>query len=230
MNDEQIARFRAFLADKDYRGALEYMAHLEDVSPAHPVFAYHMGFVWRVVGDFEAAAKEYQRAIALDARFAPAFLGLGIVRQLQGRFDEAVAVLERAVALDSEYASAWNSLGLTYKRLGSFEAAMAAYRRAQQALVGAAHRDAREQGSIREAHTAAGERALVVDGTHLSLVRKALQSDVMYATVMNNIGQLFVEMGDRDQARKAFLESIEFIAPGSGYRAPIDSLARLQAE
>lgn len=230
MNDEQLARFRAFLAEKDYPGALEYLARLEAESPGHPVFAYHMGFVWRVAGDFDAAAKEYQRAIALDARFAPAFVGLGIARQLQGNHDEAVSVLEQAARLDPEYVSAWSSLGLTYKKMGSLGAAMAAYRRAQEVLVGAAHRHARGQSSIREAETPTGGRALLVSENHFLLIRKVLQSDVMYATVMNKIGKLYAQMGDREQARRAFLESIEFTPPGSGYRAPIDNLAELQAE
>ena len=52
----------------------------------------------------------------------------------------------------------------------------------------------------------------------------------MYATLTNNIGNCYLEIGRASEARAAFLESIEFIPDGVEYEPPFHNLRALDSE
>lgn len=78
-------------------------------------------------GDFAAAEKAYQRAVALDPGDPHSWNGLGILLAGPlGRYDEAEAAYRQAIALDPGYADPWTNLGRlleTRKRLDEAEQA-----------------------------------------------------------------------------------------------------------
>ena len=59
----------------------------------------------------EAALREFERAVALDASEPRYLAGLGVTLNTLGRHDEAVAALERAAALDPDYLDAHPAAG-----------------------------------------------------------------------------------------------------------------------
>lgn len=231
MNQAQYGKLQALLGSRDYDEALRYLAGLERANPQNPTFPYHRGLVLRLSGDLDGAATEYARALSLSPRLPEARLGLGIVRQLQGKLSQAIHELKTAVELDPTRASAWNRLGLTYKKSGRLREALDAYHRAQEAVTNAAFDKIRDRpGALSEGTGPEGERVLQVGPEYMRLARHELMADTMYSTVMNNIGQLYAEVGDIRQARSALQEAIEFIPEGSDYRDPIDNLAALDDE
>jgi tetratricopeptide (TPR) repeat protein len=75
------------------------------------------------------AVGAFRKAIALDPRFAPAYLQLGRALSAGRDYDEAVAAYRRLLERMPEHATANHDLGWTLMRLGRFDEAIAAYRR-----------------------------------------------------------------------------------------------------
>ncbi|MGE3840976.1 MAG: protein kinase [Vicinamibacterales bacterium] len=83
------------------------------------------------------AIAQFERAIALDPRYALAWAGLGATRQLKGQFlgstalmFQGVEALKAAVTLEPTLASAHHQLGSAYGAIGLHAEALAAARRA----------------------------------------------------------------------------------------------------
>jgi len=56
----------------------------------------------------------------------------------------------------------------------------------------------------------------------------ALGSDILYANIVNNIGTLFIETGEIEEARKCFLEAISFTPQGVKFDNPHINLENLK--
>jgi tetratricopeptide (TPR) repeat protein len=63
---------------------------------------------------------------------------------------------------------------------------------------------------------------------YFSAFSSALKSDILYSNMVNNIGTLFAEKGEIEEARKCYMESIEFIPQGVKYDNPFIGLESLQ--
>jgi Flp pilus assembly protein TadD len=182
------------------------------------------------MNNFAEAVRSYECAIKLDPTVPTFHLGLGIAFQQQGDFNSAIGALKRALELDPEYANAWNSLGLTYKMGDDCAGALKAYRHAQEMVVAAASKwvKAALPDATQVGFNDAGEKGLLLTPEYFSALKSRLRADLMYATVMNNIGGCYLELGQVSEARNAFLESIEFIPDGAEYEPPFIGLRRLE--
>jgi Flp pilus assembly protein TadD len=101
-----------------------------DVRGDSPAAHYNLGTALSVAGQFDEAVIEYERAIALDPRYAVAYSNLGSVLLQQGRSRDAVRRLEQAVTLNPQNAEALNSLSVAYAAEGDVEKALATIDRA----------------------------------------------------------------------------------------------------
>jgi type IV pilus biogenesis/stability protein PilW len=72
---------------------------------------YQLGAEALRAGRREEAAREFDEAVRLDGRHAPAHLGRGIVFQYFGRMPDAEREYRRAIELDPELSDAHNALG-----------------------------------------------------------------------------------------------------------------------
>jgi tetratricopeptide (TPR) repeat protein len=54
-----------------------------------------------------------------------------------------------------------------------------------------------------------------------------LKRDSTAATILNEMGILFMDLGEHDNARQKFLEAIEYIPDGEDFSEPADNLERL---
>jgi superkiller protein 3 len=61
-------------------------------------------------GEVDEAIACFQKAIALDPKFAMAHDNLGLALADKGQWDEAIACFQKAIALDPKYAAAHNNL------------------------------------------------------------------------------------------------------------------------
>jgi tetratricopeptide (TPR) repeat protein len=85
---------------------------------------------------FSATEASLKKAMALDPKFASAYLQLGILYSAHGRLQEAAEQYEKAIAADPALEEAHYRLGQTYRRLGQTEKAseeLAIYQRLAQA-------------------------------------------------------------------------------------------------
>jgi len=120
------------LADrKDWDGAIrQFEIAAGNVQYQTPEWAiYNAAEAYRAKGDLAKAEDTYRRAIRINDRYAPAYLGLSNVLSGEGRWEEAAAVLRQCVDKVPDYAEGWMALGRVYARLKRQAAAADAFRR-----------------------------------------------------------------------------------------------------
>ena len=63
-----------------------------------------------------------------------------------------------------------------------------------------------------------------LEAGYFPFVKRYLMKDLRYAIVGNNIGGVYLEAGDHDSAKNAFIESIKMTPQGISYPPPHDGL------
>jgi tetratricopeptide (TPR) repeat protein len=81
-------------------------------------------------GKFDEAISEYQKAIAINSKYAMAYNNLGVIREELGNLDEAISEYQNAITADPKYALAHNNLGLILENRNKFDDAVREYREA----------------------------------------------------------------------------------------------------
>ena len=172
------------------------------------------------VEGYRRAVQTYEKALALDAGYAPAWarlaLALGHVSDYAGSSDEiqalqerAAAAAEKAVALAPELADGYVSRGLTRSVVRrDWEGARSDYARAEalspassDTLALMAHWSLLATGRVGEA---------------IALLRKATAIDPLNADAWNELGAALLASGDLAQARKVLERSLS-LAPGAEF-------------
>ncbi len=98
--DEAIREFEKAAADVRYQ------------TPEWAV--YNMAEAYRQKGNAAKAEEQYRRALRLNERYAPAYIGLSSLLAKEGRAEEAETVLLRCVKAVPDYVDGWMELGRTY--------------------------------------------------------------------------------------------------------------------
>ncbi len=98
--DEAIREFEIAAADVRYQ------------TPEWAV--YNMAEAYRHKGNAAKAEEQYRKAIRLNERYAPAYIGLSSLLTKAGRAEEAEAVLLRCVKAAPDYVDGWMELGRAY--------------------------------------------------------------------------------------------------------------------
>ena len=97
-----------------------YIASAPDRALAH----YHAGMQLLGPGDFEGAAGQFTKAIAIFPEYAGAYLGRGKARQSAGHSEAAFADFEKAIAIDSTLEAAYTFLGIIERSNGNTDKAL----------------------------------------------------------------------------------------------------------
>lgn len=103
------------------------------LSQAHPVIPFLHKFLadcYVGLGQLEAAAKSYKRALEIKPDQAEVFNKLGVTLNRLGQVGAAVRHFERALEIESNNAVAHNNLGLAYRKSNRLAAAVSSYKRA----------------------------------------------------------------------------------------------------
>src|SRR5580700_10744451 len=79
---------------------------------------YYAGIDLFGEGKLDEAIAEYERAIALDPKFADALHGLAQAYYAKEDFDRAIEIARRIVALDPDDILAWTAISRAYQRKG----------------------------------------------------------------------------------------------------------------
>src|SRR5258707_1124819 len=85
------------------------------------------GVAWYVKGDYDRAIADYDEAIRLHPRYAPAFNNRGNVWYRKGDKDRAIADYDEAIRLDPKYAPAYTNRGNAWSGKGDNDRAIADY-------------------------------------------------------------------------------------------------------
>ena len=146
--DAEAEYHAALKADPDLYDALLGLAKLERIRLAcddavvlyqkaeamRPSFdgAYGLGVCQSYLQDDAAAARSFERALAIDAKAAVAWVGLGTSLTKLGRPAEAIPKLQRAIALEPGMTEAHYALGMAYRATGDQARSAEAFQKAQQ--------------------------------------------------------------------------------------------------
>lgn len=88
---------------------------------------YQLGLKQKRKGDLTFAIASLEKAVELDANFAPPYMELGIAYSRKGLFDKAVEALKKSLDLDPTNLIARYNLGVIYEGRGSWTQAIAEY-------------------------------------------------------------------------------------------------------
>jgi tetratricopeptide (TPR) repeat protein len=93
-------------------------------------YHYIKGYGYYLQGDYHQAVSCYEKAIAINPGFAPAYGNLGLVLRLLGQYNQAIPYLEKAIQIKSDYADAYFNLGMAYDSLAKLPQAKTYYEKA----------------------------------------------------------------------------------------------------
>ena len=91
-----------------------YIASAPDRASSH----YRQGMHLLGPGDFQGAAAQFTKAIAIVPEYADAYLGRGKARQAAGQSEAALADFEKAIAIDPTLELAYTSRGIIERSQG----------------------------------------------------------------------------------------------------------------
>lgn len=178
-------------ADRDFHRAL---ATDSTAAPVH----FNLSIVRTRLDSLPAALTSVRRAIALQPGMANFYLQQGMILERIGQADSAAAALERAIALDSTLSAGYNSLGNIMAE-SKPELARQAY---EKALANYDEFILRRYGRANEA---------VEQGYFdlLATCKENWQIQADHAMVYNNLGKVYLQLNQFDEAAAAFDKAVE---------------------
>lgn len=278
LTNEDVARLNFYFQNNKFEEAERFLRMKNMQKPNDSGVIYHLGYLCRLMGNYDEALKFYLHAMKLSPFDSSVFFGLGVVYQQKGEYNSAIQAFEKAISLDPNFSQALNSLALTYKKEGNFEKSLKYYNQSIEVLFQniydeikrkplkeidnryaeinsekwreVATQIAMKNGAkdgIKNVRLPTGETALKSleenpfmgvalhddNGTryilpaYFSAFYNSLKSNLLYSTILNNIGTLFAENGDKEQAQKCYMESIEFTPHGVSFNDPVIGLRKI---
>ena len=109
----------------DYESMLSFMEQVQHDEPEAADVLYYLGEGQRLMGDTGTAMKSYEAAIALDAAFAPAYLGRALLKVVLNPAANVENDLRQAVKLGPDFGAAHLELAAYYLARGQVEDALA---------------------------------------------------------------------------------------------------------
>jgi len=95
-----------------------------------PQYQYNIGLVYLQNGNFDEAAKYFNKALSLRPNFYLALNALGLTNFMQGQFQNAASYFEKCLQLNPSFTEARNYLGSVYQELGLLDKAEEEFRKA----------------------------------------------------------------------------------------------------
>ena len=145
----------------------------------------------QVMGQQDFALDLYDKAVALDAAYAPAYNNRGLLYKKMGRAEEALKSYNWAIALHPGFATAWYNRGNLYLLTGRPSAAAADY-----SLVLAMYREYPGALEARGLAYALEENWRLAEADLLAAITLAPQE----GSPRFNLAQLYERQGDQDKA------------------------------
>jgi tetratricopeptide (TPR) repeat protein len=160
----------------------------------------NLGASLQEAGRLDAAVARYERAIAIQPDYAPAYNNLGLALAAQGRLEEAASRFQSAVSAAPSQASAHRHLGSVQATLGRTADALASLARAV-AL------DPRDVGARYDFGSLLLEQQRFAEAA--DQFRAALDVTPDHVRALNNLGIALASQGRLDEALAAFERAVQ---------------------
>lgn len=207
-----------------------------------------LGIVLQLQDKFGEACVAFVDALALEKENDAVLNSLALTYRKMNRLDDALATYERALtgfcrrlamSLDNSPSNdiighadtkgqLWTSKAVEMAMFiaVTIEGTSAlAFPTGETAALEA--RTKAHKGLLWTTQQANGKKTVVVLPNFFDTFRVQLRESRMYAVLLNNFGGVLAALGRKDDARKCFLESIEFTPAGFDYPAPRYGLTQL---
>ncbi len=133
VSEAYSAGMRAF-SRGDYRNMLNYMSQAIQMDPKSPDVNYYVGEANRLLGKNEDALAAYEKAIEVDEKFAPGYLGRARISLITSPQADVEKDLQKAIELDPNLADAYLVYSAYLLDQGKTEPAMEALAAAEKLI------------------------------------------------------------------------------------------------
>jgi tetratricopeptide (TPR) repeat protein len=199
--------------------ALAHLIAYPHLTHAHPFACYLAGLIYVNTGNDTAALPFFDRALALNARYAEALEGRARIMQRLERFTEAIATYSALLRLKPADAETLYNLGTAYEGAGQKGDALLSYKRALE--LSPSHSPA----------LAAKALLLYDDGRveeALETLRASLAADPSNVTAWYNSGAILAGLGNHAEASQCFGSALRLVpAYGKALYGAATSLQKL---
>lgn len=108
---------------QNYEGALEYLQAGLKIKPDLPIARFELGNTYYKLNKLPQAIAEYEKAIALDAKFWPALNNIGLIEYEQGKKQAALNRWQSVVAIDPTAAEPQLAIAVAFYMQGNIQEA-----------------------------------------------------------------------------------------------------------
>ena len=95
------------------------------MNPQHANTYINRGFAYETKGEFDAAIRDYTKAIELNPQHAEVYTARGVVYWQKGNVDAAIQDYTKAIELNPQYAKVYTARGVAWLHLREWEKAKA---------------------------------------------------------------------------------------------------------
>jgi superkiller protein 3 len=200
-----------------YQQALE--RHQDDEGRA--VSHHSLGAAYLALKRYPEALEAYRQALKLDETQAISWYSIGQVYSALDNPEAAIRAYRRAIQIDPDYGEAWHALGDRYRELELYDEAAIAYER----VIALQPAEAWPYHYLGLIYQGRGESKRAISFYEQAIERHT--DDVARALSWNELGDLHVSLGNREQAIRAYRSSVS-LHPDEAW--PHHKLARLYEE
>jgi tetratricopeptide (TPR) repeat protein len=227
MKDTNYEKVKRHISQGKFHKALQILMEELDYNQNDWNINSLIGFCYRATNNYSEAEKYYLAAIKLNPKDYSSFLGLGIIYQLKKEFSKAISTLKEAINLDPTKIEAINSLGYTYNKMGDINNALVEYNCALETLNNSAFNYLKSNNPEFIGESKDGE-IFDVNPKYFGEMNKLLKSNILCATLLSNIGNCFLELGELEKAKEYFMESTAFTPADVNYDQPLIGLQHIK--
>jgi tetratricopeptide (TPR) repeat protein len=190
----------AQLSRDDFERALPYFERAVEMDPNYAEAWYQAGFCYGILGRHSDALRASRQAAKLRPEWAETYVNIGVSSFALGQYEDAVGAYRQAVRLEDDSAETQYALGLSLGKLNRTDEEILAYRRA--ITIKPDHANAMEKLSEAYFRLKRWQDALAV--------LEQLKAYRPGAKIFNMMGEVYLELGRKDESLTAFNNAIGY--------------------
>ncbi len=180
----------------------EAIPHFEQALALQPsaLAHHHLGQIYQRQGQPEAAARQFEQAIARQPDYFSAYLNLGIVLQRRGKLKEALACYHKALELKPDSAATYDNIGTVLHEQKRLAEAIAHYEKAIELNP----KDANAYSNLGTARLEQGD----LEGA-IATCQQAIHLKPDHVDAHNNLASAYLELGQFEAAITEFETALQ---------------------
>ena len=197
-----VKRGDAYFRLGNYNSAIEDYNQAILLNDKDPLYFINRGEAYRSMGDTDRAVMNFERAIDINRENTSALNNLGLIYFSNGNYDKAIEYFTRVIGIDRNHASAWNNRGCAYLEKEEYDKAIADFTYVL------------ELKTNYDFSIVYGNRSRAFLGIQdydraLDDCNRALQRNPNNTPALNNMANIYFEMGYFNAALSSYNECLE---------------------